>query len=82
MIGDPTGRSSERVALSSTEVDDNARSRPTLPGVNSQVCYRNIRLILERLVGDGITVMDNKDWLSSMSLPDYLRCVCDRRLPS
>lgn len=60
MIGDPTGRSSERVALSSTEVDDNAR---------------NIRLILERLVGDGITVMDNKDWLSSMSLPDYLRDV-------
>ncbi len=63
MIGDPSGKSAERVLLTTEQVDANAAA---------------IRRQLERFLdfSDGPTqarMVDNREWLSRWSLLDYLR---------
>lgn len=62
MIGDPSGKSSERELLTPAMVSENVR------GVRSQ---------LERFVEfggeNGATIVDNNDWISSIAYVDWLR---------
>ncbi|MEZ4408636.1 MAG: tyrosine--tRNA ligase [Polyangiales bacterium] len=59
LIGDPSGKSSERAMLSNEALDG------YLAGIRSQ---------LERYL-DGVTLVDNRAWLGSMGLIDFLRDV-------
>ncbi len=62
MIGDPSGRSSERPLLSATEIDENAE---------------RIRAQLERFLdfsgGNAARMLNNADWLRPLALLDFLR---------
>ena len=63
MIGDPSGKSTERSLLTSEQVDANAAS---------------IRVQLERFLDfesgpSGASMVDNREWLTRYSILDYLR---------
>ncbi|GIU83571.1 MAG: tyrosine--tRNA ligase 2 [Acidimicrobiales bacterium] len=58
MIGDPSGRSSERRLLSEEELERN------LAAVERQ---------LARLVGESAEVLDNRTWLAGMGVLEFLR---------
>ena len=62
MIGDPTGKSEERVLLSTEQVAENAE---------------HIRQQLERFLSfegeNGALMVNNADWLGKMTLIEYLR---------
>ncbi len=58
MIGDPSGKSAERSLLTFEEVDHNVKS---------------IKVQIERLLSEPVTVLDNKEWLGKMNLLEYLR---------
>ncbi len=58
MIGDPSGKSAERSLLSFEEVDHNVKS---------------IKVQIERLLSEPVTVLDNKEWLGQVNLLEFLR---------
>ncbi|HEX6540165.1 MAG TPA: tyrosine--tRNA ligase [Ktedonobacterales bacterium] len=62
MIGDPSGKSEERVLLTTEQVDENAE---------------HIRRQLERFLSfegeNGAIMLNNADWLGKMTLIEYLR---------
>ncbi|MDQ1374308.1 MAG: tyrosyl-tRNA synthetase, partial [Actinomycetota bacterium] len=60
MIGDPSGRTEERVLL------DAERLHANLAGIRGQV---------EHLLEDGAVIVDNGDWLRDLRLTDFLRDV-------
>jgi tyrosyl-tRNA synthetase len=60
MIGDPGGKSTERNLLTADEVKANVAA---------------VRAQLERLLEPGAELLDNGDWLSPMTLLDFLRDV-------
>jgi tyrosyl-tRNA synthetase len=60
MIGDPSGKSEERNLLAPAELDANRAA---------------IADQLSRLIGPGVTLADNADWLAPAPLLDFLRDV-------
>ena len=59
MIGDPSGKQSKRKLLTTEDVKRNSG------GILSQI--KNI------ISGDGVTVVDNADWICDLKLTDFLR---------
>lgn len=62
MIGDPSGRSDERVLQTEAQVEDNVR------GIGAQMDK-----IFDFSGKDAAQLVNNKDWLSQISLIDFLR---------
>jgi tyrosyl-tRNA synthetase len=58
LIGDPSGKDSERPTLSPEEISRNAAG---------------IRVQVERIVGAEVEIVDNADWLRELKLTDFLR---------
>ncbi len=64
MVGDPTGRSTERVLL-----DDEALAR-NLAGIRAQ-----LEQLLDRDGPNGVLLVDNADWTAGLSFLEFLRDV-------
>jgi tyrosyl-tRNA synthetase len=60
LIGDPSGKTEERTLLSAERLAAN------VAGVTAQV---------ERIVGPGVLVVNNADWLGALTVPEFLRDV-------
>lgn len=60
MIGDPSGRSTERTLLDAATIAHN---------------LTGIRAVLERLLGEDLLIINNMDWFQKMSFVDFLRDV-------
>lgn len=58
MIGDPSGKKSERSLLSFEQVDHNVK------GIKKQI---------ENILDHNVTVLDNKSWLGNLNLLEFLR---------
>ncbi|KIH60381.1 tyrosine--tRNA ligase [Ancylostoma duodenale] len=61
-IGDPSGRSSERDAQDKDVLAENTKS----------ICAQ-LQRIAQNALGVELTVLDNNEWFSKMSMVDYLR---------
>ncbi|PID00813.1 MULTISPECIES: tyrosine--tRNA ligase [unclassified Sporosarcina] len=62
MIGDPSGRSEERQLQTTDQVDDNVR------GIKKQ-----LEMIFDFQTENGAKLVNNNDWIGSMSLIEFLR---------
>jgi tyrosyl-tRNA synthetase len=60
LVGDPSGKSDERTLLSADELARNVAA---------------VRQQVERIVGAGVQVVDNADWIGRLSVTDFLRDV-------
>ena len=60
LVGDPSGKDAERPVLAEEQIRANAE------GIQGQI---------ERIVGSGIVLVDNADWLRPLRLTDFLRDV-------
>jgi tyrosyl-tRNA synthetase len=60
LVGDPSGKSDERTLLSADELARNVAA---------------VRRQVERIVGAGVQVVDNADWIGQLSVTDFLRDV-------
>src|SRR3954451_24768326 len=60
LIGDPSGKTEERTLLGEDELEHN------VAGVRAQV---------EHIVGPGVVVVNNGDWLGQLTVPAFLRDV-------
>lgn len=67
MVGDPTGRSSEKPALSTGQIETNSVS------ISRQICqiFNNFSKGSIHQLPD-LKVVDNSQWFSSMSLLQFL----------
>ncbi|WP_301109433.1 tyrosine--tRNA ligase [Sporosarcina sp.] len=62
MIGDPSGRSEERQLQTTAQVEDNVR------GIKKQ-----LEMIFDFQTENGAKLVNNNDWIGSMSLIEFLR---------
>ncbi|GKV64787.1 MULTISPECIES: tyrosine--tRNA ligase [unclassified Sporosarcina] len=62
MIGDPSGRSEERQLQTTAQVEDNVR------GIKKQ-----LEMIFDFETDNGAKLVNNNDWIGSMSLIEFLR---------
>lgn len=66
LIGDPSGKRSERVLLSKSEVEKNKRS-----------LLRSLSQVID-LDDPRVTIVDNSTWFDSMSVTEFMRDVAKR----
>jgi len=64
LIGDPSGKSNERVLLSNDEVQ-----------VNQKLLLESISQVIDLSSDSDTEVVNNKDWFQRMNIPDFLRDV-------
>lgn len=60
MIGDPSGKSDERNLISKEQIDHNINS---------------LHKAIAKIVGDDVLILNNRDWIESFNLLDFLRDV-------
>ncbi|MFM2394874.1 MAG: hypothetical protein RLZZ546_2857 [Bacteroidota bacterium] len=60
MIGDPSGKSNERNLITRAEIDHNIQS---------------LHSAITKIVGDDVTILNNRDWIEKFSILDFLRDV-------